>query len=87
MEHPCKKCGAEVEDGTPFCPQCRAPQIHVQLAASLGEPAQSDAAADTAAAPFPGLSRPPDFDHARDLHSGLFNQRAAVRAAILAGLL
>ncbi|MBZ5572995.1 MAG: zinc ribbon domain-containing protein [Acidobacteriia bacterium] len=29
MEHPCYKCGAGVEDGTPFCPQCNAPQIRV----------------------------------------------------------
>lgn len=29
MEHPCYKCGASVEDGTPFCPRCSAPQIRV----------------------------------------------------------
>ena len=29
MEHPCHKCGAGVEDGTPFCKQCGAPQIRV----------------------------------------------------------
>ena len=29
MEHPCYKCGANVEDGTPFCPRCNAPQIRV----------------------------------------------------------
>jgi hypothetical protein len=29
VEHPCHKCGASVEDGTPFCPQCSAPQIRV----------------------------------------------------------
>ena len=29
MEHACHKCGASVEDGTPFCPQCNAPQIRV----------------------------------------------------------
>lgn len=29
MEHPCYKCGASVEDGTPFCPRCGAPQIRV----------------------------------------------------------
>lgn len=29
MEHPCHKCGAAVEDGTPFCKQCGAPQIRV----------------------------------------------------------
>jgi hypothetical protein len=29
VEHPCYKCGASVEDGTPFCPRCNAPQIRV----------------------------------------------------------
>src|ERR1035441_7204710 len=32
VEHPCQQCGITVEDGRPFCPQCRAPQIHVQVA-------------------------------------------------------
>ena len=34
MEHACHKCGANVEDGTPFCPKCGAPQIRV---AGFGE--------------------------------------------------
>jgi hypothetical protein len=29
VEHPCYKCGASVEDGTPFCRRCNAPQIRV----------------------------------------------------------
>lgn len=29
MEHPCYKCGAVIEEGTAFCPQCNAPQIRV----------------------------------------------------------
>jgi hypothetical protein len=29
VEHPCYKCGANVEDGTPFCSRCNAPQIRV----------------------------------------------------------
>ena len=32
VDHPCQHCGTVVEDGRPFCPQCHAPQIHVQLA-------------------------------------------------------
>lgn len=34
MEHPCYKCGASVEDGIPFCPQCNAPQIRVEGASA-----------------------------------------------------
>ncbi|MFL6299103.1 MAG: hypothetical protein ACJ71N_00680 [Terriglobales bacterium] len=29
MQHPCHQCGAPVDDGTPFCKQCKAPQIRV----------------------------------------------------------
>lgn len=29
MQHACDKCGAAVEDGTPFCKQCGSPQIRV----------------------------------------------------------
>jgi hypothetical protein len=29
VEHPCYRCGANVEDGTPFCAGCGAPQIRV----------------------------------------------------------
>lgn len=29
MEHACHQCGAAVEEGTAFCPQCGAPQIRV----------------------------------------------------------
>jgi hypothetical protein len=29
VEQPCYKCGASVEEGVPFCPQCNAPQIRV----------------------------------------------------------
>jgi hypothetical protein len=29
MQHACYRCGAPVEDGTPFCRQCNAPQIKV----------------------------------------------------------
>jgi len=35
VEHPCYKCGASVEDGTPFCPRCNAPQIRVAGPAPL----------------------------------------------------
>ena len=35
MEHPCYKCGASVEDGTPFCGRCNAPQIRVSAPESL----------------------------------------------------
>jgi len=41
VEHPCNKCGATVEDGTPFCPNCAAPQIRVAAVPGLTEAAPS----------------------------------------------
>ncbi len=35
MEHLCYKCGQAVEQGTPFCPHCAAPQIRVILSEPL----------------------------------------------------
>jgi hypothetical protein len=33
VDHPCQQCGVAVEDGRPFCPHCRAPQVRVIVAA------------------------------------------------------
>jgi hypothetical protein len=46
MQHPCHQCGAPVEDGTPFCKQCNAPQIRVTIAQqpTLEPPQQPEAA-------------------------------------------
>jgi hypothetical protein len=38
MEHSCHNCGAAVEDGVPFCPQCNAPQIRVDSGAPATPP-------------------------------------------------
>jgi len=42
VEHPCYKCGAAVEDGTAFCPQCNAPQIRVGFGESDVAPNASE---------------------------------------------
>jgi hypothetical protein len=79
-----------VEDGRPFCPQCRAPQVRVQVAAP-----------DLEAAPSPDSARPglasrgsaPDQFFSAIPQTGLFtkpgalDRRIAVRAAIQAGVL
>ncbi len=41
MEQPCYKCGQAVEEGTPFCPHCSAPQIRVVIAEPTPVSAQS----------------------------------------------
>ena len=50
MEHACHKCGASVEDGTPFCPQCSAPQIRVGVI----ESAAAEGSAEITVAPAAG---------------------------------
>ena len=79
MEHPCQQCGTTVEDGRPFCPQCRSPQIHVPLAVTSTEFADNPA-------PFTGDER----QAAENLSAGrsFSTEKGAVaRAAIKAGLL
>jgi hypothetical protein len=41
VEHLCYKCGAKVEDGTPFCPRCNAPQIRVAGPEPVVSPAEA----------------------------------------------
>src|SRR5580658_468740 len=38
MDHPCHKCGHNIEDGKPFCSQCGAPQIRVAIPEAVAEP-------------------------------------------------
>ena len=95
MEHSCAQCGTTVEDGRPFCPQCRAPQVRVQVAAP-----------DLEAAPNADSTRPssagqglaskgsaPDHSFPQIPQTGPFtspgaiDRRIAVRAAIQAGVL
>src|SRR5271154_523299 len=85
VEHPCQQCGTSVEDGRPFCPQCRAPQIHVQIAvADAGNAAALNPSAD--AGFLAGYqSEDSGFPVARsrsEMDSG-----TAVRAVLKAGLL
>ena len=82
MDHPCEKCGAVVEDGRPFCPQCRAPQIHVQMAAPPGEVAAPSNDAVDLPLRAPQVS---DFAHPLGTQSGFIDQRAAMRSALKAG--
>jgi hypothetical protein len=51
MEHACHKCGAAVEDGVPFCPQCGAPQIRVMVAAPPTATLPSSSTAEVASRP------------------------------------
>ena len=63
MEHPCHKCGAAVEDGTPFCKQCGAPQIRVpgieaQEPPAVRPPAPTPTESSPELSSLPGLLSP-----------------------------
>jgi hypothetical protein len=98
VEHACYQCGKEVEDGRPFCPHCRAPQIHVP--AAVAETAASDLATENSAAArenadlFPpnsydsrGTVFSPNPLASRRIGPADINARFAVGAALKAGLL
>ncbi|HEV2112802.1 MAG TPA: zinc ribbon domain-containing protein [Terriglobales bacterium] len=57
MDHVCQQCGAEVEQGVPFCRKCNAPQIRVSTPASEveGEPEAASQEGPTASAPRLGV--------------------------------
>ena len=72
MDHPCHKCGHNVEDGKAFCSQCGAPQIRVVLTepASVGSVAITQPAFD---------SNPPDLSDA--LHNSAISNEIDWRRA------
>jgi MFS family permease len=88
VEHPCQKCGTTVEDGRPFCPQCRAPQIHVQVTISDAEVAPALNRAPDDFSPAIALETRLASPQPRQGSSGTAMDRGkAVRAALKAGVL
>src|SRR5271167_3041296 len=90
VEHPCQQCGAAVEDGRPFCPQCRAPQIHVQVTLPEVEVAAGLNSGSDEIAPENAQSG--YFDHPntpaeRMPAARTMARSVAVRAALKAGVL
>jgi hypothetical protein len=85
VEHACQQCGALVEDGRPFCPQCRAPQIQVKIA-------DRDSEAVTAGLNLAGgefsseVLQTGHFDRPTTIASAM-DRGSAVRAALKAGVL
>jgi len=67
-----------VEDGRPFCPHCRAPQIQVQIAAPSSE---------TAAEPIVENPQSMDFGRTSNLPPAFMDRNASGRAALKAGVL
>ncbi|HMD17760.1 MAG TPA: zinc ribbon domain-containing protein [Terriglobales bacterium] len=90
VEHACQQCGTAVEDGRPFCPQCRAPQIHVQMAVPDAEitasfnPAPDELTPET---PQSGHFDRPSVTAVMMTAGSTMDSRIAVRAALKAGML
>lgn len=82
VDHPCEKCGAAVEDGRPFCPQCRAPQIHVQIAMPDGGTAPTADTVDAATLPAVDV---PDFLVRTATRHSLLDRGIAIRSSLKAG--
>jgi hypothetical protein len=88
VEHLCQECGTTVEDGRPFCPQCRAPQIHVQVAVPNAEiDAGLNPAPDQFSPEIPVETRLASSQPRQASSASTMNKGIAVRAAIKAGVL
>jgi hypothetical protein len=88
VEHACQQCGTTVEDGRPFCPQCRAPQIHVQVAIPDGEIATGLHPAQDGLSPeIPVETRLASSPTRQVAFGGTMDKNVAVRAALKAGVL
>jgi hypothetical protein len=87
VEHSCQQCGAIIEDGRAFCPQCRAPQIHVHIASA--EPVATTSPSSIDELP-PGVLLETSSPRTYLGQAGsrrILDRRSAVRAALKAGVL
>jgi hypothetical protein len=95
MEHDCSQCGAVVEEGRPFCPKCRAPQIKVPVrppTAPVTEPLPPGTPEDVQPPAEPMVSESsapaaPPVEPLQPLPQGKLLWRPAVGSALVAGLL
>ena len=78
----CSQCGAEVEQGVPFCPACRAPQIRVGR--SEAEPAVSpETWPARPEVPAAAITTKPEFDRRRARRSALVSGGLLVMVMLL----
>ena len=77
----CSQCGAEVEQGVPFCPACRAPQIRVGR--SEAEPAVSPETWPARPEVPAAITTKPEFDRRRARRSALVSGGLLVMVMLL----
>ena len=87
VEHPCQQCGTTVEDGRPFCPQCRAPQIYVQVAVPDAGVAALETPPGEFSAETPVETKPASSQRRQSESGSTMDRGTAVRAALKAGVL
>ena len=87
VEHTCQQCGAAVEDGRPFCPHCRAPQIHVHVEAPETGDDQELRPVDVFPSESPAETKADWLPRRSNESGGTFDRSIAGRAALKAGVL
>ena len=76
VEHSCYQCGAAVDEGIAFCPQCNAPQIRVAVGDAIASPTIDS-----------GLEIKPPGSYKDGLQLTALQWHHALPAAALAGLI
>jgi hypothetical protein len=76
-----------MEQGRPFCPQCRAPQISVRVASSEGIPSTSSVASEDFSSHLPPEAQLAASELRQATSRRTLERRAAVHAALKAGVL
>lgn len=78
MDHLCYKCQTSIDDSSPFCPHCGAPQIRVATP-------DEDSPAPNVATPYVSPSSWPPAQHSYE--PSLIQWNLAAKGALLAGLI
>src|SRR5580704_14447980 len=87
VEHSCQQCGTTVEDGRPFCPQCHAPQIHVEVAIpEAGDVAVLNSAPGVFSPDIPVETTLVSSQPRQIVSPSTMDRGIAVRAALMAGV-
>jgi hypothetical protein len=84
MSETCYKCGQTVEQGIPFCPECRAPQIRVVLPDLPSSSDSARASSETSLAEFSDTNASADASFSAP--SGMIRWAQGLPSAAMAGL-